>query len=129
MQGNIDFDSEASDDSSLDDYYDDDDNDNYEGAYKGNSLAGGGGTNQTEGCDQYSDPTSYSWCLMRYTTVRLALQKLQVFLPSVGIELAGKSLNFIAAVVHRRNICCRIGMLRLGTDMLIVLSWGRLIMK
>ncbi|PIK56051.1 putative dmX-like protein 2 [Apostichopus japonicus] len=98
MQGNIDFDSEASDDSSLDDYYDDDDNDNYEGAYKGNSLAGGGGTNQTEGCDQYSDPTSYSWCLMRYTTVRLALQKLQVFLPSVGIELA--ELPVASPILH-----------------------------
>lgn len=92
MQGDIDFDSEASDDSSLDDYYDDDED---EGAFgtRGSTLSSG--KNQQDGCDQYSDPTSYSWCLLRYTTVRLVLQKLQTFLPSVGIELAGQCSRII----------------------------------
>ncbi|KAJ8305006.1 hypothetical protein KUTeg_018589 [Tegillarca granosa] len=36
---------------------------------------------------QHTDPTSYSWCLIRYSVVKLVLHNLQAFLPQVGIEL------------------------------------------
>lgn len=95
MQGDIDFDSEASDDSSLEDYYDDDDdNDVFPG--KGGSYSRA--KNAASGTDEFSDATSYSWCLMRYTTIRLVLHKLQLFLPSVGIELA--ELPVASPILH-----------------------------
>ncbi|VDI15898.1 Hypothetical predicted protein [Mytilus galloprovincialis] len=36
---------------------------------------------------QHTDPNSYSWCLIRYTIVKLVLNNLLSFLPLIGIEL------------------------------------------
>ncbi|XP_052099551.1 dmX-like protein 2 isoform X2 [Mytilus californianus] len=36
---------------------------------------------------QHTDPNSYSWCLIRYTIVKLVLNNLLSFLPVIGIEL------------------------------------------
>ncbi|XP_070543555.1 dmX-like protein 2 isoform X2 [Ptychodera flava] len=48
--------------------------------------------------EEHADYNSYSWCLMRYATVRLVLFKLQGFLPSVGIELA--ELPVVSPMIH-----------------------------
>ncbi|XP_060557818.1 dmX-like protein 2 isoform X5 [Ruditapes philippinarum] len=36
---------------------------------------------------QHSDPSSYAWCIIRYTAVKLILHNLSSFLPQIGIEL------------------------------------------
>ncbi|XP_071965576.1 dmX-like protein 2 isoform X2 [Antedon mediterranea] len=63
--------SEASDD---EDYYDD-------SATKASSTF-------DLGQKEHSDFNSYSWCLMRFVIVQLALDKMEKFLPVGGIELA-----------------------------------------
>ena len=79
-QEGIDFDSDASDSSDDEDY--DDDLDPF-GPPKKHSLPQPGET-------EHTDPSSFSWCLMRYAFVKLVLHKIQTFLPTSGIELAGK---------------------------------------
>ena len=39
---------------------------------------------------QHDDPNSYTWCLVRYAAVHLVLHNLTLFLPQIGIELAGE---------------------------------------
>ena len=39
---------------------------------------------------EHSNPSSYSWCLMRYACIRLAQNVLERFLAVAGIEMAGK---------------------------------------
>ncbi|XP_033633785.1 dmX-like protein 2 isoform X2 [Asterias rubens] len=77
-QEGIDFDSDASDSSDDEDY--DDDLDPF-GPPKKHSLPQPGET-------EHTDPSSFSWCLMRYAFVKLVLHKIQTFLPTSGIELA-----------------------------------------
>lgn len=36
---------------------------------------------------QHTDPTSYSWSLIRYSVIKLVLHNLNTFLPQVGIDL------------------------------------------
>ncbi|XP_077989498.1 dmX-like protein 2 isoform X2 [Glandiceps talaboti] len=55
-------------------------------------------TTTTSACEEHADFSSYSWCLMRYATVRLVLFKLQGFLPVSGIELA--ELPVVSPLIH-----------------------------
>lgn len=41
------------------------------------------------GQKEHSDPSSYSWCLMRFAILRAVLSNLRTFLPQVGIEITG----------------------------------------
>ncbi|CAH1797131.1 unnamed protein product [Owenia fusiformis] len=40
-----------------------------------------------EGMQQHSDPTSYSWCLLRYAIMKYVLNNMKTFLPQVGLEI------------------------------------------
>ncbi len=44
--------------------------------------------------EEHSDPNSYSWCLMRYATVKFLRNSINKFLPQIGIELPGKYFFF-----------------------------------
>lgn len=46
---------------------------------------------------QHSDPSSYAWCIIRYTAVKLILNNLSSFLPQIGIELQGIYCIYIVA--------------------------------
>ena len=39
---------------------------------------------------EHSNPSSYSWCLMRYACIRLAQNVLERFIAVAGIEMSGK---------------------------------------
>ena len=39
---------------------------------------------------QHTDPNSYSWCLIRYSIVKLVRHSLLSFLPHIGLEIQGK---------------------------------------
>ncbi|KAK3098460.1 hypothetical protein FSP39_019692 [Pinctada imbricata] len=47
---------------------------------------------------QHTDPTSYSWSLIRYTVVKLVLHNLNTFLPVVGVEL--QELPVCSPLIH-----------------------------
>lgn len=43
-----------------------------------------------EAVQEHIDPSSYSWCLIRFAIIQLVLHNLNTFLPQVGIELQGR---------------------------------------
>ncbi|XP_033750320.1 dmX-like protein 2 [Pecten maximus] len=47
---------------------------------------------------QSTDPTSYSWALIRFCVVKVILHNLQVFLPQIGIEL--QELPICSTLMH-----------------------------
>ncbi|PVD19781.1 hypothetical protein C0Q70_20272 [Pomacea canaliculata] len=50
------------------------------------------------GQKEHSDPSSYSWCLMRFAILRAVLSNLRTFLPQVGIEIT--ELPIVSPMLH-----------------------------
>lgn len=52
---------------------------------------------------QHTDPTSYSWSLIRYSVVKLVLHNLNTFLPHVGIDLPGETELHVLIITRRKK--------------------------
>ncbi|CAC5419373.1 DMXL [Mytilus coruscus] len=79
--GEFNYDSEESLSSEEEDFdNDDEENEDDDTSMRPNTL-------NFSAVQQHTDPNSYSWCLIRYTIVKLVLNNLLSFLPLIGIEL------------------------------------------
>nr|KAG5690690.1 hypothetical protein BaRGS_013476 [Batillaria attramentaria] len=69
------------------------------------------------GQQEHCDPSSYSWCLMRFAIMRSVLNNLRTFLPQVGIEIS--ELPIVSPMLHAvmRLLECWEGMLQARLDL------------